>query len=56
MILAPPLDQENPHPSYFISINLNCFTPSSYITVIRRGSWEGEFVGDFEYAHLAYLG
>ncbi|GLB35891.1 putative para-aminobenzoic acid synthetase [Lyophyllum shimeji] len=48
MILAPPLDLENPGPSYCISVNMNCFTPSSYVTTIRRDSWDGEFVGDFE--------
>ncbi|RDB28906.1 hypothetical protein Hypma_015805 [Hypsizygus marmoreus] len=48
MVLAPPLDLDNPRPSYCISVNLNCFTPTSHVTTIRRGSWEGEFVGDFE--------
>lgn len=34
---------------YRISVNSNCFMPSSYITTIRRGgSEDGEFVGDFE--------
>lgn len=47
MILSPP-DMLNPHPSYFISVNLNCFTPSSYITTVRRGSWDGDVIGDFE--------
>jgi len=48
MILAPPPDQEDSHPSYYISVILNCFTPSSYITTIKRGSEEGDLVGDFE--------
>jgi len=48
MILKPPSYVKNPHPSYYISVNMNCFTPSSYITTIRRDGWEGEVVGDFE--------
>jgi len=27
---------------------MNCFTPSSYITTVRRGTSDGEIVGDFE--------
>lgn len=49
MIMKPPSYVKNPHPSYYISVNMNCFTPSSYITTIRRDGWEGEVVGDFEY-------
>jgi len=48
MIMKPPTYIKNPHPSYYISVNMNCFTPSSYITTIRRDGWEGEVVGDFE--------
>ncbi|KAK7465391.1 para-aminobenzoate synthase, (PABA) [Stygiomarasmius scandens] len=33
---------------YHISVSLNCFTPSSYITSIRRNKEDGELVGDFE--------
>lgn len=28
--------------------SLNCFTPSSYITIVRKSNWDGELVGDFE--------
>jgi hypothetical protein len=49
MIMTPPSYVKNPHPSYYISVNMNCFTPSSYITTIRRDGWESEVVGDFEY-------
>jgi len=48
MVMKPPSYVKNPHPSYYISVNMNCFTPSSYITTIRRDGWEGEVVGDFE--------
>jgi hypothetical protein len=27
---------------------MNCFTPSSYITVVRKDTWDGQLVGDFE--------
>jgi hypothetical protein len=49
MIMKPPSYVKNPHPSYYISVSMNCFTPSSYITTIRRDGWEGEMIGDFEY-------
>ncbi|KAF7784096.1 hypothetical protein Agabi119p4_261 [Agaricus bisporus var. burnettii] len=46
MILsAPAYTSQEP---YYISVNMNCFTPSSYITTIRRKSWEGDTIGDFE--------
>ncbi|KAF5385233.1 hypothetical protein D9615_001287 [Tricholomella constricta] len=48
MILAPPSNLENPGPSFCISVNMNCFTPTSYITTVKRGSWDGELVGDFQ--------
>ncbi|PSS37471.1 hypothetical protein PHLCEN_2v678 [Hermanssonia centrifuga] len=36
-------------PLYHISVRLNCFVPSSYITIINRGDSEhGEEVGQFE--------
>ena len=49
MIMKPPSYVKNPHLSYYISVSMNCFTPSSYITTIRRDGWEGEMIGDFEY-------
>ncbi|KAF5368621.1 hypothetical protein D9758_002262 [Tetrapyrgos nigripes] len=33
---------------YHISVSLNCFTPSSYITSVRKINQDGELVGDFE--------
>ncbi|KAF5352376.1 hypothetical protein D9756_005963 [Leucocoprinus leucothites] len=48
MILSAPTYIDTPQEAYYISVNMNCFTPSSYITTIRRGSWEGETIGDFE--------
>ena len=37
-------------PLYHIAVRMNCFIPSSYITVITRGDTvEGEEVGQFEY-------
>ena len=35
-------------PLYHIAVRLNCFIPSSYITVITRGDEFGEEVGQFE--------
>lgn len=54
MIMKPPAYIKNPHPSYYISVNMNCFTPSSYITTIRRDGWEGDVVGDFEMGISAF--
>ncbi|KAF7347695.1 hypothetical protein MVEN_01526600 [Mycena venus] len=49
MLLAPPPDVTELHQRpYHISVSLNCFTPTSYITIIRKNSWDGELVGDFE--------
>ncbi|KAJ7706009.1 hypothetical protein B0H17DRAFT_1035240 [Mycena rosella] len=48
MLLAPPPKINDSQRPYHISVSLNCFTPSSYITVIRKNSWDGELVGDFE--------
>ncbi|KAJ7808236.1 hypothetical protein B0H14DRAFT_1517652 [Mycena olivaceomarginata] len=49
MLLAPPADVTEVHQRpYHISVSLNCFTPTSYITIIRKNSWDGELVGDFE--------
>ncbi|KAJ3551692.1 hypothetical protein NM688_g4560 [Phlebia brevispora] len=35
-------------PLYHITVHLNCFIPSSYITVITRGDEAGQEVGQFE--------
>ncbi|CDO71057.1 hypothetical protein BN946_scf184844.g61 [Trametes cinnabarina] len=33
---------------YHISVHLNCFMPSSYVTVIRRSHERGDFISSFE--------
>ncbi|RDX51673.1 hypothetical protein OH76DRAFT_262754 [Lentinus brumalis] len=33
---------------YHISVHMNCFCPSSFVTVVRRGAADGELVGSFE--------
>ncbi|KAF8632934.1 hypothetical protein AX15_001543 [Amanita polypyramis BW_CC] len=48
MTLSPPSYVDGPHAPYWICVNMNCFTPSSHITTIRRGTSDGEIVGDFE--------
>ncbi|EIM81984.1 uncharacterized protein STEHIDRAFT_161338 [Stereum hirsutum FP-91666 SS1] len=52
LVLPPSADagaDSGENALYRISVNSNCFMPSSYITTIRRGgSEDGEFVGDFE--------
>lgn len=48
MLLAPPPDVKESQRPYHISVSMNCFTPSSYITIVRKSSWDGELVGDFE--------
>ncbi|KAJ6621188.1 hypothetical protein B0H10DRAFT_1020951 [Mycena sp. CBHHK59/15] len=48
MLLAPPPDVKDSQRPYHISVSLNCFTPSSYITIVRKDSWDGDLVGDFE--------
>ncbi|KAI0788683.1 hypothetical protein C8Q75DRAFT_807882 [Abortiporus biennis] len=35
-------------PLYHITVNMNCFMPTSYITTVRRYGSEGEVVGEFE--------
>ena len=35
-------------PLYHVAVRLNCFIPSSYITIISRGDEYGEEVGSFE--------
>lgn len=47
MVMKPPA-YLNEYPSYYISVNMNCFTPCSYITTIRRDSWDSEIIGEFE--------
>lgn len=49
MVVVPPVNARGAHEPYHISVNLNCFTPTSHITTIKRRTWDGEFVGDFEY-------
>ena len=34
---------------YHISVHMNCFCPSSYITVVRRWQVDGKLIGSFEY-------
>ncbi|PPQ99549.1 hypothetical protein CVT24_005337 [Panaeolus cyanescens] len=48
MIMEVPSYTEDAYSSYYISVNLNCFTPTSFITTIRKGGWDGEVMGDFE--------
>jgi hypothetical protein len=38
---------EGRHP-YHVSVSMNCFTPSSHITTIRKYERNGELIGDFE--------
>ncbi|TFK85235.1 hypothetical protein K466DRAFT_552414 [Polyporus arcularius HHB13444] len=33
---------------YHILVHMNCFCPSSFVTVVRRGAADGELVGSFE--------
>ncbi|KII93161.1 hypothetical protein PLICRDRAFT_170944 [Plicaturopsis crispa FD-325 SS-3] len=57
MILVPPATVADTRPKYHISVSMNCFIPSSYITTIRRGGTEnGEEVGDFETGKSANVG
>ncbi|THU99567.1 hypothetical protein K435DRAFT_855556 [Dendrothele bispora CBS 962.96] len=49
MRLAPEVQTPGAYPPYHISVNFNCFTPSSYITSVRRNNQDGDIVGDFEY-------
>ncbi|KAF8203808.1 hypothetical protein BJ912DRAFT_213450 [Pholiota molesta] len=48
MIMYPPKFLRSHYPTYHISVNMNVFTPFSYITTVRRDSCDGEVVGDFE--------
>lgn len=50
MLLLPPPDVQDTRPLYHISVSMNCFIPSSYITTLRRGANEyGDLVAEFEY-------
>ncbi|KAJ7225353.1 hypothetical protein GGX14DRAFT_420122 [Mycena pura] len=48
MLLAPPPNISGSQKPYYITVSLNCFTPTSYITSVRKQIWDGELVGDFE--------
>ncbi|KAL1739727.1 hypothetical protein HDZ31DRAFT_68647 [Schizophyllum fasciatum] len=49
MLLLPPADSADTRPLYHISVAMNVFVPTSFITTIRRGGTEeGPIVGDFE--------
>ncbi|KAK0480659.1 hypothetical protein IW261DRAFT_1473756 [Armillaria novae-zelandiae] len=48
-MLLPPVSSPDTLPRYHISASTNWFTPSSYMTNIRKGASEsGEFVGEFD--------
>lgn len=49
--MSPPNYLLVSHPSYYITVNMDCFTPSSYITTVMRNSWQGDIVGDFEWVN-----
>ncbi|KDQ56978.1 hypothetical protein JAAARDRAFT_131057 [Jaapia argillacea MUCL 33604] len=52
MVLVPDVDEPQ-GPEYHISISMNCFNPSSFITTLREGCNEdGRYVGDFEMGGL----
>lgn len=48
MFLLPPpeTDPSAPLPAFRVDVALNVFSPSSYITTLRRGA---EVVGEFEW-------
>ncbi|KAJ3853077.1 hypothetical protein EV368DRAFT_81899 [Lentinula lateritia] len=49
MLLLPPLASPETRPRYHISVSQNCFTPMSWITIVRRSSAaDGEILGEFE--------
>ncbi|ETW77313.1 hypothetical protein HETIRDRAFT_421455 [Heterobasidion irregulare TC 32-1] len=49
MLLLPPPDAPDTRPRYHISVHMNYFIPTSYITVVRKGATEnGQCVGEFE--------
>ncbi|THH04232.1 hypothetical protein EW146_g10232 [Bondarzewia mesenterica] len=48
MLLIPPPIALDSSARYHISIHLDCFSPTSYSTVVRRGASEtGQYVGEF---------
>ncbi|ETW77322.1 hypothetical protein HETIRDRAFT_118485 [Heterobasidion irregulare TC 32-1] len=50
MLLVPPASA-GPRPHYHVSVHLDCFNPTSYSTVVRRGESEaGQYVGEFKLA------
>ncbi|KAF7320459.1 hypothetical protein MKEN_00830800 [Mycena kentingensis (nom. inval.)] len=46
-LAAPPNTPDSQRP-YHITVSMNIFTPTSFITSIRKDSWDGDIVGDFE--------
>ncbi|KAA1471962.1 hypothetical protein DENSPDRAFT_148670 [Dentipellis sp. KUC8613] len=49
MLLLPAATAAESRPLYHISVHQNCFNPTSYATVLRRGASEqGQYVGEFE--------
>ncbi|KAI4528300.1 hypothetical protein K523DRAFT_367866 [Schizophyllum commune Tattone D] len=49
MLLLPPSQAADSRPLYHISVAMNVFVPTSFITTVRRGGTEeGPIVGDFE--------
>lgn len=47
-ISDPSARDPNVRSLYHISIRMNCFLPSSLLTIIRRGNEHGEIISDFE--------
>ncbi|KAF9041741.1 hypothetical protein BDZ89DRAFT_1034833 [Hymenopellis radicata] len=49
MLLIPSAASPDTRPKYHISVRMNCFIPSSFITTVRAGATnEGSVIGDFE--------
>ncbi|PPR02229.1 hypothetical protein CVT24_011457 [Panaeolus cyanescens] len=49
MLLIPPAESQDTRPQYHISVNMNCFVPTSFITTIHRGAIAyGRAVAEFE--------
>ncbi|KAF9041414.1 hypothetical protein BJ165DRAFT_1530141 [Panaeolus papilionaceus] len=49
MLLIPPAESQDTRPQYHISVNMNCFVPTSFITTIHRGAIAyGRAVAAFE--------
>lgn len=54
MLLLPPPEAQDTRPVYHISLAVNCFIPSMYVTTLRRGASEfGKYVAEFECVNLA---